>query len=247
MAMEVRQQLTEGAQLSLLGGFRLVVGYEDVALTEATQRLLAFLALHNNRALPRSLIAGRLWPDKLESRAAANLRSCLWRLNGSGFEALVTQHGPSLMLGADIVLDTNRLECIGWHLIDGTDRNTKVSDPDAGLLYRPLLPGWYDDWVVIERERLEQLQIRFLEAYVNRARDRGDYARAVDHALRLVAIDPFRERSQLTLILTLAAEGSWGRAAQQRREYEHLMVQEFGCAPSRAFSEACVSALPLAS
>ena len=37
-----------------------------------------------------------------------------------------------------------------------------------------LLPGWYDDWVLYEREKLEQRKIRALENLATTAYDSGD-------------------------------------------------------------------------
>ena len=48
-------------------------------LPPASQRLVAFLALHG-RPLLRVYVAGSLWLDSTEDRANASLRTALWRL-----------------------------------------------------------------------------------------------------------------------------------------------------------------------
>ena len=70
---------SSSCQLCLIGGFELCCNGSAHDLPEAAKRLVAFLALHPKPQV-RSYVSGSLWPDKPESRAAANLRSALWRL-----------------------------------------------------------------------------------------------------------------------------------------------------------------------
>jgi hypothetical protein len=70
-------------RLLLLGGFMLVSRGHVVDLQPAAQRVIAYTALRQG-PVARSVIAGTIWPDVTESRAAANLRSTLWRLRGIG-------------------------------------------------------------------------------------------------------------------------------------------------------------------
>ena len=228
--------------LDLLGGFRLTVDSEMLEVSDAAQRLVAFLAL-NRRPLPRALIAGMLWPEKKEARAFANLRSCLWRLNGGSPCSAIVCCGSSLALNPLVNLDVVALERDGWALLDEATVSERVLRSD--YFSQELLPGWYDDWVIVERERLGQLQIRFLEALVHHLRATGEYARAIDNAMRLVAVEPLREKSQLALIQALVDEGSWGRAQRQADQYHLLMEEAFGCEPSSAFVSQCSSLVSL--
>jgi len=216
-------------ELELLDGFRLRCGPEVVDVSDFGQRLIALLALRR-RPVRRAVIAGTLWPEKTEARASANLRSILWRMNGAESPAIVCC-GPALALRPGTGIDVVRLEERGWDLVDGK----LPAVPGFDRLPQELLPGWYEDWVIVERERLGQLQIRFLEALVDNLRENGHFARAIDHAMRLVAIDPLRERSQLALIRSLVDEGSWGRARWQTEQYRQLLEGTFGPAAAAAF------------
>ncbi|MEU4690311.1 BTAD domain-containing putative transcriptional regulator [Actinoplanes sp. NPDC023714] len=210
-----------GMSLELLDGFRLRAGPREIAVPDIGQRLIALLALRRHPTR-RAVIAGTLWPDKSEARASANLRSILWRMNGTG---IVVCCGSSLGLRPETAVDVVALEEAGWSLLE-----TGESAAKAGFeqLTRELLPGWYEDWVIIERERLGQLQIHFLEALVDALRRSGSYARAIDYGMRLVAIDPLRERSQLALIRALVDEGSLGQARRQADRYRDLLRETFG-------------------
>jgi DNA-binding SARP family transcriptional activator len=218
--------------LDLLDGFRLRIGSEPVEVTDLAQRLVAFIALRR-RPLHRALVAGTLWPEKTESRASANLRSSLWRLNGAAPRPTILCSGSSLTLTPEVRVDVAVLERHGWALLDGS--LSPATELRSDWFSKDLLPGWYEDWVIVERERLGQLQIRFLEALVHHLRELGEFARAIDQAMRLVAIDPLRERSQLALIHALVDEGSWGRAHWQADQYCRLLDNVFGRDATSAF------------
>lgn len=227
--------------LDLLDGFSLRVGADTVSVSDMAQRLVALVAL-GRRPLCRSLVAGTLWPEKPEARAFANLRSSLWRLNAIGPVPPVICSGSSLELNPAVRLDVAELEGLGWNLLDGQfDGDVR---PRSDWFSKELLPGWYEDWVIIERERLGQLQIRFLEAFVERLRERNELTRAIDQAMRLVSFDPLRERSQLALIRVLVQEGSWGRARWQAEEYCRLLEKTFGCQASATFRVQYQTLLP---
>jgi len=230
----------EPLRLDLLDGFCLRAGHTVVEVNELAQRLIALLALRR-RQVRRAVIAGTLWPKKAEARASANLRSILWRMNGVGFPSVITCNGSSLALNAEVRIDVVLLEQSGWDMLAGNPPVTTELCPES--LSRELLPGWYEDWVIVERERLGQLQIRFLEALVDHLRRSGDFTRAIDHAMRLVATDPLRERSQLALIRALADEGSWGRARWQADQYRRLLHTTFGPGAAASFAAAHPSLL----
>lgn len=227
--------------LELLDGFRLFVGTEQVQLSDTAQRLVAFVAL-GGHPLRRALVAGTLWPEKTESRASANLRSTLWRLNAAGPRPTIMCVGSALVLDPDVCVDVFGLQRQGWALLDRT--TGLIPELSADWFSKVLLPGWYEDWVILERERLGQLQIRFMEALVHHLRERGELARAIDQAMRLVALDPLREHSQLALVQALLAEGSWGRARWQAEQYCELLDGAFGPHASEAFMDAYRTLLP---
>jgi DNA-binding SARP family transcriptional activator len=224
------------ADLRLLGGFDLAIEGSAVGLPESSQRLVALVAL-NGRPMVRAEAAATLWPEKPEARAYANLRSSLWRLHELAEGQVVVADGPRLALDPAVRLDLARVEAVGWALTDGPAAAAALLQ-EADLFVLPLLPGWYEDWVVMERERLAQLQARFLESLVLTLVAASELTRALDYAVRLVRSDPLRERSQLCLLRVYAAEGSWGQLHGQLEAYEGLLRTTFGCEATTAFQAA---------
>jgi DNA-binding SARP family transcriptional activator len=224
------------ATLSLMGGFRLAVGGRAARVTDGNQRLLAFLALRGRPQL-RNVVAGNIWPEKSQDRAIANLRSALWRMRVVSDVELVRAEGQTLCLADAVEIDVVALERLGWRLV--ADPCRVVGEiTDRQFFYEELLPGWYEDWVILERERIGQMCLHFLEAIVDGLLACGRHADALDTALRLVAADPLRERGQLALIRAYFAQGSPHLALAQRVAYRNLLEDQLGCEPSPAFESA---------
>src|SRR5215471_13625701 len=95
-------------RLTLMRGFELRVDGHTVPVAMSSQRVLAFLALHD-RSLPRSYVAETLWADVCDRRAAGNLRSALWRLGELGRQT-VEAVGRHLRLGADMTVDVREAD-----------------------------------------------------------------------------------------------------------------------------------------
>ena len=90
-------------QLKLLRGFELRADDEAADLPTNVQRLLAFLAVRG-QAQHRMTVAGTLWTDRTEDRAAASLRTALWQARRIDRQ-LVTTRGSYLALGPEVLID----------------------------------------------------------------------------------------------------------------------------------------------
>lgn len=237
-------------QLRLVGGFELTVGDRSVDLADPARRLIAFLALHR-AAQPRAFVAESLWPDKPGARALANLRSALWTLHAGDDTSIVDALGTSLRLQPTVLVDVHGVQAGAWSLIEQARAAVGLTAEDVlgsqlvsdrELLFEDLLPGWCDDWALLERERFSEWQVHTLDALVPALTGAEFHSLAVLLALRLVAVDPLRERSQLTLIHAYLAEGGFGRAERQHRAFSELLQSSFGCGYERSFREVLVDA-----
>jgi DNA-binding SARP family transcriptional activator len=223
--------LGASAEVCLLGGFRLSIAGVPTVLSLAGQRLVAFLAAHDGRRLTRTFVAGSLWLDKREDRATANLRSALWKLPELD-PPVVTISRTHLELTTDRV-DLVQMHRLIARLLDETSTLTEA-DLDPALLTLDLLPDWYDDWVVSERERLKQLRLFALERQCNELSARGAYGRAIVAGLTAVAVEPLRESAHRAIVAAHLAGGNWSDALAQYRTYASLLREELGLRPSDA-------------
>ena len=85
-----------------------------------------------------------------------------------------------------------------------------------------LLPGCDDDWVVAERERLRRLAVEALASLADSADAAGRDAEVVEHARRLLRIDPLHERACRLLMQALTRQGERGEAL---RSYDRLAAR----------------------
>jgi DNA-binding SARP family transcriptional activator len=216
-------------RLSLLWSFELTCGGRRVTLPMSAQRLLAFLALHE-RPVRRAFVAGSLWMDSSEEHAAGSLRSVIWRIRGVP-HPLIETTGSELALHGSVWVDlyeTRRLaERVTAGTVDGDDL-----DPWSLVFHGDLLPQWYEEWLVVERERFRQLRLRTLESMSELLAASGRYADAMEAALAAVSAEPLRESAHRAVILVHLAEGNHAEAIRQCRMYRRLLRDELGAEPS---------------
>ena len=216
------------SDLALLGGFELRAEGEQVMLPRTVERLLALLALEG-RPFLRSHFASRLWPDWREERSNANLRSALWRLRRTGLPLVRADNGR-LGLHDEVEVDVTRVLTQASRLVRAGECPSDDLDPRP--LFQDLLPDWYDEWVLIEQERVRQVRLRALEALSLRLSAAGRFAEAVEAALAAVNIEPLRESAHRALIGVHLAEGNLGEGFRQYERMRLLLRDEIGVEPT---------------
>jgi len=229
-------EVTAGARarVTLIDGFAVDLGDSwdgpraSDRLPQSVQRLVARICLAGRP--PRSAIAGQLWPDVPEDHAHASLRSALWRLH-KAVPGLVEVSAGSLALAPGVRVDVRELCAWARTAQDPHAGPDGCQVPDARLLGE-LLPGWYDDWVLLERERLRQLRMHALEQVAGRLAAAGRYGQALEVAYAAVRAEPLRESAHRTLVRVHLAEGN---VAEALRAYDHfaaVLEAELGVRPS---------------
>jgi DNA-binding SARP family transcriptional activator len=212
-------------------GFELVREGLPVDLPLTAQRVLAFLAVAG-RPLLRDYVAGVLWPDASDARANGSLRSALWRLHRSAPETVIAS-GARLALSSRLTVDFHEALQRAHNVL-----GSRHSLTDGAVLAEPadfafeLLPDWYDEWLIGERERLRQLQLHALEAMSARLRHDASYGQAVEAAQLAVAFEPTRESARRALIEAHLAEGNRAAAIREFLHFRDLLERELGVEPS---------------
>jgi DNA-binding SARP family transcriptional activator len=224
--------------LSLLSSFELTSAGDPVSLPVPAQRLLAFVALRDRPVL-RTYVAETLWLDSTEKRACGSLRSALWRLRRPGFE-LVDVTSGRLRLDPRVVVDVRMV--LGWarrvlDAPDGAAGELPGVGKLAGAIFGELLPDWYDDWLVVERERLRELRVRALERVCERLTALRRFGPAIEAGLAAVYAEPLRESAHRCLIGVYLAEGNQAEALGAYRAYRDLLHHELALEPSARMDE----------
>jgi len=222
-------------RLRLLEGFELTVDGQPRELPPSAERLVAFLALQPRPAV-RSHVAGLLWGDRSDSRAAACLRSTIWRTN-SGHGAPVIDAGRSrIVLHGNVSVDARDAAIAAHAQLSGG----LPVDPE--VLTGELLPGWYDDWVLVERERLRQLCLEGMERMAQSLLDAGQAHLAIEAALAVVAAEPLRESAHRVLIDAHVSAGNRVAALRQFDQCKTLLAAELGLQPGEALAASAAKA-----
>jgi DNA-binding SARP family transcriptional activator len=100
-----------------------------------------------------------------------------------------------------------------------------------------LLPDWYDEWVVVERERYRQVRLHALEALCVELASTGDYADAVEAGLAAVTMEPLRESAHRALMVAHLAEDNAVEALREFRAFSRLLHEELRLDPSPRIRE----------
>ena len=199
----------------------------------SAQRLLAFIALHD-RPVQRPYVAGSLWLDSPEERAYASLRSALWRLHSCGLR-LVESFGQRLALDPHVVVDLREAEVLAHRALDGSTAD--VFDVEVSIFSSDLLPDWYDEWIVLERERYRQLRLRALDRLCERLTRAGRLDAALEVGLAAVAGEPLRESSHRAVVRVHLADGNVAEAIRQYRLCRRLLREQLDLEPSDQMAE----------
>jgi len=149
--------------------------------------------------------------------------------------AVVTE-GELLELGPQVHVDVTEFVGTARRLIEGDVPGTDTWRA-IELMSQDFLPGWYDDWVVDERDRLRQLGVHALETLATRLSRAGRYGDAREAAVQAVAAEPLRESAHRTLTEVHLAEGNLGEARQLYDKWRRLLDTELGLTPSIQFDE----------
>lgn len=219
-------------QLQLLGAWSLSCAGTPISLRGREQRLLAVLALHGGR--PRQYVAGLLWPESTENHAAGNLRAAVWKIDRAA-PGLLIHDRTQLQLAGDVSVDVTLVVDAARDLFALRER--RLDDVDhLGLLRtlvrEELLPGWYDDWLMLERTRLQDLRQQALEQLADLLSERGDTVAALQAAQAAVAIEPLRESAHRSLITVQIRAGNHSDAVRAYTEFRSRIRSELGVTPS---------------
>jgi DNA-binding SARP family transcriptional activator len=218
-----------GTRLTLLGGFAFHAGDATTPLPGGPQRLLALLALHE-APLSRGYVAGVLWGDSSEAHAHGSLRSALWKLRLAGLH-VVDPRGDGLELAPEVAVDMRRVTRLARALVSGRFEEDTVALLEPRFCCE-LLPGWYDDWVLVERERHRQLSLHALEALCEHLTAARRFGVAVLAGLAAVDREPLRESAHRALMKVHLAEGNAGEAIRRYEQYRLLAARDLGVEPS---------------
>jgi DNA-binding SARP family transcriptional activator len=209
----------------LLGELEVEFEGERICLPAGKPRsLFAWLALHRGLHARREL-AGRLWPDVLDSSARASLRSALWALRSALGPAASRLQATRERVGLAEEVETDVGEF--RRLVGAGDRAGAIA-----LSRGRLLSDLDDEWVLEAREEYQRELAAVLARLAAEAEAGGDHARAVDWTRRSVALEPLSEEAARSLMRMLAAAGDRAGALAAYNRLRERFLTQLGISPS---------------
>lgn len=226
-------------RIRLFGSLELV--WSDEALSAPSSpkacSVLAYLILHHNLPIPRDRLTGIFWPERPDARARRALSNALWQIRsalGPVARRLTTEGDTvAFKMQEGDWLDVAEFE-------EGVDRyaDGKIDVapiPSLSDLYRAdFLEACYDDWALVERERLRGLYLRALEYLIEAHKQRGEFEEALAYAQELVTADSLRETAHRELMRLYHLLGRPRTALEQFDTLHELLADELGGSPTPA-------------
>jgi DNA-binding SARP family transcriptional activator len=212
-------------EVRLLGNYDVRLNGAPVEINSRPARLLlAYLVLMAGTPQPRDKVAGILWPDSDETSARGNLRQALWRLRKS--------IGPGcLSVDNTTVAFEDSPEC--W--LD----TASLEDPADGDLVATLsaykgelLPGYYENWVLLERERLWAAFERKSQRLLALLRRQQAWSDLLHWAENWIAFGQAPEPAYRALMIANAAQGDLPAVASAYERCVSALQLEVGVDPS---------------
>jgi DNA-binding SARP family transcriptional activator len=210
------------------------------------RELFAFLAVHREQPLSREYLGEQLWSESSSAQSRKNLRQTLWQLQvalGS-----VGRHGPPILVTssdslqlnarADVWLDVHVFETAA-STVSGIAAGA-LADEQVNALIRAvdlyqgdLLEGWYQDWCLFERERLQIAYLAMLNKLVAHFEHHQAYDAASDFAERILRCDAAHERAHRRLMRLHYMRGDRTAALRQYDRCRAALAEELDAAPSQ--------------
>ncbi|MCA1815505.1 MAG: hypothetical protein LC746_03705 [Acidobacteria bacterium] len=241
--------------IQLFGQFKVSSDGRAPARLDASkaQELLCYLLVNRARPHPRESLAAVLWGDAPAERAKKYLRQALWHLQtvldsqprtGDDPRALLRAEHEWVQLNPDseISLDVETFERAfdaaraerGSQMRD----ETRASLGAAVALYRgDLLEGWYQDWCLFERERLQNIYLLMLDKLMCHAESHDDFEAGQHYGALILRQDRARERTHRQLMALHYRAGDRTAALRQYARCVAALREELNVAPDRRTTE----------
>lgn len=211
--------------------------------TRKTESLFCYLILNRHRFHPRGVLAELFWGESEPKNAKHCLNTTLWRLRS------VLESNPSTNTYLLVERDRIRFnpESDYWLDAEEFERKTRLAEDvrpaemnelqrlaleEAVRLYRgDFLDGFYDDWCLYERERLQQMLLRTLANLMVYHGTKGQYEEGIAYGQRILSLDPLREEVHRELMRYHQLAGRRAEALQRFEVCRSVLREELDIEP----------------
>ncbi len=229
--------------IQMLGGLRAERGTRALTgfKSQKAAVLLAYLAFYISAPHSREELQTLLWPDAdleaARNRLRVNLSSLRRQLEPPGTtagEALIADRIFIRLNSRAVTTDAAQFEAA----LADAQRDTGEAGKIAALIRAveayggDLLPGFYEEWVISERERLRQSLLQALRRLTRHLVHAQDYERALFYARLATRHDVLREESHRDVMRLYIALGQPSAALQQYEDLKRHLLESLDAAPA---------------
>ena len=208
--------------------------------------ILKYLLAHQGRPVSQDHLMGWLWPASSPKKARWSLNSAVHVLrkllsscSSAAVNYVLLEEGyyrlcPDIRVATDVEEFDAHYER-GRRLEKAGQRREAVAEYEEAVgLYRDdyLLEDLYEDWTMVERERLANANVDMLWRLAVYYLESGQHQRSIRVCYRLLEKDRCHEDSYRVLMRCYVGLGLRGRALRHYRLCEEVLEQEYGTAPS---------------
>lgn len=243
-------------EIQLFGKFSIRSKGREMEKLEASkaQELLCYLLVNRARPHPRETLAALLWGDAPTEKSKKYLRQAIWQLQGV-LESQPAEGNPPRALvlcaehdwvrlnaGAEVGLDVETFERAFASARGARGEQLdaeKRGELDAAVeLYRgDLLEGWYQDWCLYERERLQNMYLLMLDKLLGYCEAHGDCEAGQRYGALILRHDRARESTYRQLMTLHYRAGDRTAALRQYERCRAALREELGVEPDRRTAE----------
>jgi predicted ATPase len=214
----------------LLGKFKVSQDGQSIKIpSRPMQELLAYLILNTGTAHRREKLAGLLWPDSDESSARHNLRQTLWRLGKAiGKDYFLTDK-------VSVAFNPQAEYRFDVAILQAADTEQKSADQlieSVSVYTDVLLPGFYDEWVLLEQERLQAVYEDRMQMLLERLAQEGRWRESREWAERWIAQGRVPEAAYRALMLAHAGVGDQAGVIAVYQRCVAALDEKVGVEPS---------------
>ncbi|MFN8444203.1 MAG: BTAD domain-containing putative transcriptional regulator [Caldilineaceae bacterium] len=238
----------QSLRISLLGKLRIQWNERDLPGLEArkVQELFTFLLLNRHIVHNREKLAALFWENQTTANSKKYLRQTLWQLqtalDGDTSDCstlLVDDEWIQLNPACSLWLDVGILEeaFTAAARIPGANLSLVQANQleQAVKLYSgELLAGWYQDWCIFERERLQSIYLGLLDKLIGYYEAHEQYALGIANALLILQQDRARECTHRQLMRHYYLSGDRTGALRQYEACTFALQEELAVDPAQS-------------
>jgi len=213
---------------------------------QKSQELFCYLLIHRDKKHHREQLASFFWGDCPTAQARKNLRQVLWQLQ-STFNARLgptyarflsatserVQINPEIELWTDVAIFEQAFASLHQSGAGFNSQCAQTLRAAAQLYQGDLLEGWYQNWCLCERERLQGMYLVMLDRLSGYCEARQEYETGLEYCARVLQLDPAREHTHQQMMRLYHLRGDRTSALRQFDRCVEALKEELDVQPTQ--------------